>query len=468
MPGNKAVLGNAATRDIETLIHPYTNLDSFRASGPMLIERGEGIYVWDSEGNRYIEGLSGLWCTALGYSEPELIEAANKQLREIPFTHMFGGKSHERAAELAEKLKAISPHPTSKILFCGSGSEANDQQMKLVWYYNNARGRPKKKKFISRQRGYHGVTVASGSLTGLPGNHRDFDLPIAGIRHTDCPHYYRYAEPGQTEEEFSTRLAGNLEKMIIEENPETVAAFIAEPIMGAGGVIIPPQGYFQKIQAVLDKYEIYFIADEVICGFGRTGNMFGSQTFGMKPDSISVAKALSSAYVPIAAVTIGEDMYQAMLDESRKIGTFGHGFTYTAHPVAAAVAAKTLEIYEKRNIVGRVRSLAPKFESRVARLAEHPLVGHSRAKGLLGAMELVADKPSKSAFDAKAGISAAVVAAAQENGLIVRALAGDIVAFCPPLIIEEGEIDDMFNAVERALDKVESHVTKEGLRSSRN
>ena len=291
-------LSNAAVRDIETVIHPYTNLDSFRETGPMIIERGEGIYVFDNGGNKYIEGLSGLWCTSLGYNEQELIDAAMEQFRQIPFTHTFGGKSHERAAEAAERLKAIAPHAASKVLFCGSGSEANDQQVKLVWYYNNALGRPNKKKIISRQRGYHGVTVASGSLTGLPANHRDFDLPIAGMLHTDCPHYYRYAEPGETEDEFTTRLAKNLEDMIIREDPDTVAAFIAEPIMGAGGVVIPPAGYFEKIQAVLKKYDIYFIADEVICGFGRTGEMFGSQSFNMKPDSISVAKALSSAYFP--------------------------------------------------------------------------------------------------------------------------------------------------------------------------
>lgn len=459
-------LSNAAVRDIETVIHPYTNLDAFRTSGPMIIERGAGIHVWDADGRKYIEGMSGLWCTSLGYSEQELIDAAHEQLKQLPFTHVFGGKSHERAADLAEKIKAIAPHKASKVLFCGSGSEANDQQMKLVWYYNNALGRTKKKKFISRIRGYHGVTVASASLTGLPANHRDFDLPISGVMHTDCPHYYRYAEPGETEDEFTTRLAANLEKMILEEDPDTVAAFIAEPIMGAGGVVVPPEGYFQKIQAVLDKYDIYFIADEVICGFGRTGNMFGSQTFGMKPDSISVAKALSSAYVPIAAVTVGEDMYQAMIDESKKIGTFGHGFTYTAHPVAAAVAAKTLEIYEKRNIVGHVRSVAPRFEERVARLAEHPLVGHSRAKGLLGAMELVADKSTKRSFDVKAGIGATLQKMAEKHGLIVRAMANDIVAFCPPLIVKEADIDDIFDAAEKALDDTEVYVTKEGLRTA--
>jgi 4-aminobutyrate--pyruvate transaminase len=459
-------LSNAAVRDIETVIHPYTNLDAFRGTGPMILERGEGIHVWDADGRKYIEGLAGLWCTSLGYNEPELIEAANEQLRQLPFTHVFGGKSHERAAELAEKLKSIAPHKASKVLFCGSGSEANDQQVKLVWYYNNAKGNTKRKKIISRQRAYHGVTVASASLTGLLPNHRDFDLPLSFARHTDCPHYYRYAEPGESEDEFTTRLAANLEKVIVEEDPETVAAFIAEPIMGAGGVIIPPEGYFQKIQAVLDKYGIYFIADEVICGFARTGNMFGSQTFGIKPDTISVAKALSSAYVPIAAITVGEDMYQAMLDESKKIGSFGHGFTYTAHPVASAVAVKTLEIYEKRNIVGHVKSVAPRFEARLTRLGDHPLVGHARAKGLIGALELVADKASKRSFDPKAGVGVAVQKAAEKHGLIVRALGGDIVAFCPPLIVREADIDDIFDRAERALDEAEAMVAKKGLRSA--
>lgn len=458
-------LSNAAVRDIETVIHPYTNLDAFRTSGPMILERGEGIHVWDADGRKYIEGMAGLWCTSLGYSEQELIDTATEQMKQLPFTHIFGGKSHERAAEVAEKLKAIAPHKASKVLFCGSGSEANDQQVKLVWYYNNALGRPKKKKIISRIKGYHGVTVASASLTGLPNNHRDFDLPIAGVLHTDCPNYYRDAQPGETEDEFTTRMAANLEKMIIEEDPDTVAAFIAEPIMGAGGVIIPPEGYFPKIQAVLSKYDIYFIADEVICGFGRTGNMFGSQTFGIKPDSISVAKALSSAYVPIGAVTIGEDMYQAMIDESKKIGTFGHGFTYTAHPVAAAVAAKTLEIYEKRNIVGHVRSVAPRFEERMAKLGDHPLVGQARAKGLIGAIELVADKETKRNFDPKAAMGPTVQKACEKHGVILRAI-GDVVAFCPPLIVKEADIDDIFDAAEKALNDVEQVVVKDGLRNA--
>ncbi len=459
-----STLSNAAIRDIETVIHPYTNLDAFRKTGPLILDRGEGIRVWDTDGNEYIEGMAGLWCTALGYSEQELIDAAMEQMGQLPFTHVFSGKTHEKAAELAERLKAIAPHAASKVLFCGSGSEANDQQIKLVWYYNNARGKPQKKKIISRTRGYHGVTVASASLTGLPANHADFDLPLDGILHTDCPHYYRYAEPGETEDEFTTRLANNLDEMIQREDPDTIAAFIAEPIMGAGGVVIPPEDYFAKIHAVLDKYDIYVIADEVICGFGRTGNMFGSETFGMKPDSISVAKALSSAYVPIGAVTVGDDMYEAMLEQSKKIGTFGHGFTYTAHPLAAAVACKTLEIYEKRNIVDRVRGLSPTFEKRVAALADHPLVGNSRAKGLIGAVELVADKTTKRAFDASQGVGAAAMNNAQKHGLIVRAMGGDIVAFCPPLIIDDAQINEMFDKFEKGLDDTEAWVSQEGLR----
>lgn len=457
-------LSNAAKRDVETVVHPYTNLAAFRETGPLILDRGEGIHVWDTDGNQYIEGMAGLWCTSLGYSEQELIDACNAQMNQLPFTHVFSGKSHEKAAELAEQLKAIAPHDASKVLFCGSGSEANDQQIKLVWYYNNAKGRPNKKKIISRVRGYHGVTVASASLTGLAPNHADFDLPIAGMLHTDCPHHYRYAEDGESEDEFTTRLANNLDEMIQREDPDTVAAFIAEPIMGAGGVVIPPEGYFEKIQAVLNKYDIYFIADEVICGFGRTGNMFGSETFNIKPDTVSVAKALSSAYVPIGAITVGEDMYQAMLDQSKKLGTFGHGFTYTAHPVAAAVASKTLEIYEKRNIVGHVRDLAPTFEKRMNALNDHPLVGNARAKGLIGAVELVADKATKRAFDPSQGVGPAAMNAAQKHGLIVRAMGGDIVAMCPPLIISEEQINDMFDRFEKGLDDTEAHVQKEGLR----
>jgi len=448
-------LSNAETRDIETLIHPYTNLDTHRDTGPTIIERGKGIRVWDTSGKSYIEGMAGLWCTALGYGNEELIEAAREQLSTLSFTHIFGGKSHDPAIALAEKLKEVSPAPTSKVFFTCSGSEANDTQIKLAWYYNNARGLLEKKKIISRMRGYHGVTIASASLTGLPANHADFDLPIDRILHTGCPHHYRHSEPGENLDDFTTRMATELDDLIQKEDPDTVAAFIAEPVQGAGGVVVPPEGYFEKIQAVLDKYDILFIVDEVICGFGRTGNMFGSETYNIRPDTISVAKAITSAYAPLGAVTVSEDMYQAMLDESRKIGTFGHGFTYSGHPLCTAVGLKTLEIYERDNIVGHVRSVAPTFQKRLNAIGDHPLVGEVRGVGLLGGVELVSDKASGKPFDPKLGTGAKTVNLIQDEGLILRAI-GDTLAICPPLIISEDEVNELFDRLERGLDVMQA------------
>ena len=456
---------NARARDIETLIHPYTNLATFRETGPLILESAKGIFVYDGAGRPYIDGLSGLWCTALGYGNEELVEAATEQMRRLPFAHIFGGKSHDPAIALAEKLKEISPVPTSKVFFASSGSEANDSQIKLAWYYNNARGKPGKKTIISRKRAYHGVTLAAASLTGLPNNHRDFDLPFSWVRHLTSPLFYRDALPGESEDEFTTRLASELEEMIEREGPDTIAAFIAEPVMGAGGVIVPPEGYYAKIQAVMDKYDILYIADEVICGFGRTGAMFGSQTFGMKPDTITLAKALTSAYLPLAAITVPEDMYQAMLEASRQIGTFGHGFTYSGHPVSAAVALKAIEIYERENIAARVRGLAPMFLARLKALADHPLVGDARGIGLIGAIELVADKATKRPFQPQQSVGVMTGKFCEGEGLIARAL-GDTLALCPPLIITEAEINDMFDRMTRALDKAEHWVAKEQLRTT--
>ena len=457
------VLTNLAVRDVETHVHPYTNLATFRDTGPLVIERAKGIYVYDTEGKDYIEGMAGLWCTALGYGNEELVEVAAAQMRKLSFAHLFSGRSHDPAIELAEKLKEIAPVPVSKVFFCNSGSEANDTQMKLVWYMNNGLGRPKKKKIVSRQRAYHGVTIAAASLTGLPANHTDFDLPIAGVVHTSCPHHWRYAQEGESEEDFATRLAAELEELILREDPDTVAAFIAEPVMGAGGVIVPPATYFEKIAKVCDKYDLLMIADEVITGFGRLGRMFGSEALGYRPHAISVAKALSSAYLPIAGVMVPERMYEALLAESRKIGTFGHGFTYSGHPVAAAVALKTLEIYARERIVDKVAALAPQFRDALRRLGEHPLVGEARGLGLIGGIELVADKRTKRSFDPKLGVAARCVAAAQAEGLIVRDLAGDTVSLCPPLIISPQELGLLFERLARALDRTLAWAKSEHL-----
>lgn len=457
------MLSNLAARDVATVIHPYTNLDTLRSCGPLVIERGKGIWLYDTDGKAYIDSMAGLWCTALGYGNEELIEAANAQMRKLSFGHLFAFKSHDPAIELAEKLKEIAPLPVSKVFFCASGSEANDTQVKLVRYMNNALGRPKKKKFIARQKAYHGVTLASASLSGLPHNHLDFDLPLEGFLHTTCPHHYRVAQMGENEEDFATRLAADLDALIEREGPETVAAFIAEPVMGAGGVIVPPKTYFEKIAKVCARHDIYMISDEVICGFGRLGTPFGAQALGFKADGMSMAKALSSAYLPIAAVTVPEQMYAALVDESRKLGTFGHGFTYGGHPVAAAVALKTLEIYARDRVFEKTAAKAPHFQARLRKLGEHPLVGEARGMGLVGGIELVADQKSKRAFDPKRSVALRAVNFAQEEGVISRAIAGDTVSVCPPLTIVESEIDEMFDRLGRALDRTHDWARAEGL-----
>jgi 4-aminobutyrate--pyruvate transaminase len=459
-------LSNLATRDVETLVHPYINLASFRESGPLIIERGQGVFVYDTDGKPYIEGMAGLWCTALGYGNEELVEAAAAQMRKLSFAHLFTGKSHDPAIELAEKLKEIAPVPISKVFFCNSGSEANDTQVKLVWYLNNALGRPRKKKIISRVKAYHGVTIVAASLTGLPGNHRDFDLPLPGFLHASCPHAYRFAQPGESEEEFATRLAAELDALIVKEGPETVAAFIAEPVMGAGGVIVPPKTYFEKIAAVCNKHDVFMIDDEVICGFGRLGTMFGCQKLGFAPHAVSIAKAMSSAYLPIAGVMIPETMYQALLAESKKIGVFGHGFTYGGHPVSAAVALKAIEIYLRDRIVAKAAERGTQFQARLAALNGHPLVGEARGLGLIGGVELVADKAGKRGFAAAHAVGARAVAFGEAEGLIVRAVLGDVLTLCPPLIISAAEVDALFDRLTRALDRTLDWVTRERLADS--
>jgi 4-aminobutyrate--pyruvate transaminase len=444
---------SAAARDIAYSVHPYTNLKRHLETGPLVITRGEGVRVFDEAGNAYIEGLAGLWCTALGFSEERLVDAAMRGLRSLPFYHGFGGKAAEPAIDLAEALIRLSPVPMSKVLFANSGSEANDTAIKLIWYYNNAIGRAEKKKIICRTRAYHGVTIASASLTGLPANHRDFDLPIARILHTDCPHHYRIALPGESEDAFAQRLADNLEQLILREGPDTVAAFFAEPVMGAGGVIVPPATYFDRIQPVLSRHDVLLVADEVICGFGRTGNYWGSQTYRLRPDILTCAKALSSGYMPISAVLVSEPIWQAMVAESSKIGVFGHGYTYSGHPVAATVALEALRIYAERNIVDHVRRVAPVLQDGLRTYRDHPLIGEVRGIGLVAAAELVRDKDTKEPFAPTDGVGPYLARRAEANGLIIRSLVGDVIAFSPPLIIEAADIEEMLVRFGRALDE---------------
>jgi 4-aminobutyrate--pyruvate transaminase len=458
-------LTNLQTRDIEAVLHPYTALHKLKTTGTLVIERGEGVYVYDTHGKAYIEGMSGLWCAGLGFGDEELIDAATKQLKELPYYHIFGAKGIEPAIELAEKLKEIAPVPISKVFFTSSGSEANDTQVKLAWYLNNALGRPNKKKIISRQKAYHGVTIMSASLTGLPANHASFDLPVDRVLHTECPHYYRFGRDGESEADFLARIVQSLRDLIEREGPDTIAAMIAEPVMGAGGVIVPPEGYYPAIQAVLDEHDIFLIDDEVINGFGRTGNWWGAQTLGMTPKTISAAKQMTSAYAPLGAVMVPQDIYDAYVDETSKIGTFGHGFTYGGHPLGCALGVKAIEIYQKRDIIGHVRSLTPVFEKRMKSLGEHPLVGEARYCGLVGGVELVADKKTKRSFDPKRGVGAQMARYAEDYGAILRAM-GDTIGFCPPMIITEAELNELFDRAEKALDDTEAMVGKEQLRAA--
>ncbi len=444
-----------AEKDIRSNLHPYTNHILHEQTGPKTYVQGDGIYIWDEHGNKYIEGLAGLWCTSLGFSERRLIDAATKQMETLPYNHSFAGRTAPVVSELADKLISIAPRPMSKAYFVTSGSEAVDSAIKFTWYYNNALGRPEKKKIISREKGYHGVTIAATSLTAIPVIQNAFDAPLSQFKQTGTPHYYRFGEDGESEEDFATRRAQELENLIIAEGPETVAALIAEPTMGAGGVIPPPKTYFAKIQEVLRRHDILLIADEVINGFGRTGNPWGCDTYGIVPDMVTCAKQLSSAYFPIGATMISEEIYQVIAEASAKHGVFGTGFTYGGHPVGAAVALETLRIYEERDILGHVRKVMVPFQNRLKEINSHPLVGEARGVGLIGAVELVADKETKQPYDPEMKVALKVYQQCLENGLILRALpSGDTVGICPPLIITEQQIDDLFDALKNALNAV--------------
>ena len=441
-------------RDIAYTVHPYTNLRQHERQGPLLITRGEGIYVFDDDGKGYIEGLAGLWCTGLGYSERRLAEAARRQLERLPFSQSFSHRSSEPLIELAEKLIAIAPPPLAKAYFVNSGSEAIDAAIKLIWYYQNARGLPEKKKIIARQRGYHGITVAAGHLTGtLAYTASGFDLPMMDrFRHVTPPNLYRYGQPGETEAQFVERLARELEELIETEGAATIAAFFAEPVQGAGGVLVPSASYFERIQPILKRHDILFVADEVICGFGRTGNMWGCETFAIRPDLLTCAKQLSSAYLPIAALLMSDAFYQVLADQSEKLGTLGMGYTYGGHPVAAAVALETLRIYEEDGTVAHVREVAPQFLRRLKRLEQHPLVGEARGIGLIGGIEIVRNKATKEQYEPTLKANAQIVAKCQAHGLLLRPLPGDSIGICPPMIITSPEIDLLFDRLQAALD----------------
>ncbi|WP_407186928.1 aspartate aminotransferase family protein [Bradyrhizobium centrosematis] len=459
---HKQLSNSLAHADISATLHPYTDARAHERQGPVIIDRGKGIYVYDDAGKEYIEGLAGLWSVAVGFDERRLVEAASAQMAKLPYYHTFSHKAHEPSIRLAEKLVGMAPAPLSRVFFTSSGSEANDTMIKMVWYMNNALGRPQKKKFLARNRAYHGVTIASGSLTGLPNNHTDFDLPVIPVRHLTCPHYYRFAQPDETETDFAARLVAEAEAAILQEGPETVAAFIGEPLMAAGGVMPPPAGYWKGIEALCRKYDILLVADEVICGFGRLGAAFGCELYDFTPDIIIVSKQLTSSYMPLAAVVFSETIYNAIADNTAKIGTFGHGFTASGHPVATAVALENLTIIEERDLVGNAARMGRILQARLGELAAHPLVGEVRGAGLIAGIELVSEKQTRRPFAAAGKVGAAAFAAAQRHGLIVRAI-GDTIALCPPLIINEDQVHELVARLSDALDDTAQWRSAENL-----
>jgi 4-aminobutyrate--pyruvate transaminase len=440
-----------AARDAAVLLHPYTNAIENEAEGAFVVTRGEGVYVYDEDGRKYLDAMAGLWCASLGFSNERLAQAASDQIRKLAFYQSFFRRSHPAQIELAERLLAIAPKPMTRVFFANSGSEAADSAIKIAWFYNIARGKPDKRKIVGRRRGYHGVTAAAASLSGMAHNHDGFGLPLPGFLHTDTPHYARLAEPGESEEAYSSRLAANLDSLIRAEGPDTVAAFFAEPVMGVGGVLLPPKTYFAKIERVLRAHDVLFVADEVITGFGRTGSMWACETFGLTPDLVTCAKALSAAAAPIAAVMMSEKVYRTVADKTGELGTFGHGFTYSGHPVSAAVALETLKIYEEMDLVGRVREIGPYLQAKLAAFRGQEMVGEVAGVGMLGVIELVRDSKTGAPFDPALKVGPHLAERALAHGLVVRAM-GDRIGFAPPLIIGRAELDELFDKFAAALE----------------
>ncbi|WP_081889398.1 aminotransferase [Caballeronia sordidicola] len=450
--------------DRQFFFHPFTALSDHERNGPLVMVGGEGVWLEDNRGKRYIDSMAGLWCVNVGYGRREIADAMHAQAMKLAYYHTFASMSTDAPILLAQKLIEMSPVPMSKVFFGNSGSDANDTQVKLVWYYNNARGLPLKKKIIARSRGYHGVTVVTAGMTGLPGLHNGFDLPLSFIKHTTAPHRLWEAEPGQSDAEFVTKLANDLEQLILAEGPETVGAMIMEPVMGAGGVIVPPEGYYPAIQKVLDKYDILLIADEVICGFGRLGTMFGTEAMGMKPDLITVAKGVTSAYVPLSASLVSEKVWRTIVSGSDKLGVFGHGFTYSGHPIAAAAALANLKIIENDKLVAQAGARGEVMHKHLrAAFGDHPAVGDVRGFGLIGAVEFVAARNPAKRFDPALKVGLRVAKAALKNGLITRGLPdGDSIAFSPPFVISEDEIGEMVKRARLAVDQVFGELKAEG------
>jgi L-2,4-diaminobutyrate transaminase len=456
-------LSRIAALDRASTLHPFTQLKDFatgKLGDPVVVETGKGIRITDATGKTLIDGFAGLYCVNIGYGRTEVADAIARQAHRLAYYHSYAAHTTDELAILSDRLVRMAPGKMSKVFYGTSGSDANETQAKLVWYYNNLRGQPKKKKIISRERGYHGCSVVSGSMTGMNFYHAHMDLPFPGVLHTGVPHYYWGAERGETEAEFAKRRASELEALIVEEGPETVAAFIAEPVLGTGGLIPPPEGYWPAVQSVLKKYDVLLIADEVICGFGRIGTPFGSHLYGMEPDLVTVAKGLTSAYFPLSGAIVSEKVYRVMEDGADRVGAFSHGYTYSGHPIGAAAANAVLDIVEREDLAGKARDTGAYLQSRLkTTFAQLPIVGEVRGVGMLAAIEFVADREKKSRFDAGLKVGPRVAKAARDHGLIARAMPhGDILGFAPPLITTRAEVDEIVSMAEKAVRQVMDEI----------
>jgi 4-aminobutyrate---pyruvate transaminase len=436
-------------------VHGQTNLRLHQQQGPaVMVTEGHGVYIKTDDGHELIDGFSGLGCTSLGYHNDRLAEAAKRQMDTLPFAPTFYGRSHPKVAELAARLVNMAAVPMDRVMFQCSGSEANDAMIKFLWYRNIARGQPQRRKLISRWKGYYGNTVATVSLSGQPHMHANFGLPMDDFLKLSTPNYYHFHIDGESEEEFSARMAQEFESKVLEAGPDTIAAFFAEPMQSGGGAILPPRGYWEAMQAVIRKYDIHFHVDEVVCGFGRTGHWWGAQAFDLKPDSTSCAKALTAAFFPMSALMFKDDFYQDMMRNSDEVGVLGHGYTYSGHPVGAAIALEALDIYQEMDLIGHVRKVSRPFLEGCRGLMDHPLVGDARGIGLFCGIELVRDKRTREQFDPAQKVGQRVQDAAHANGLYLRSIPPDRISFMPPLIIDESEIAEALKRLRRALDSV--------------
>lgn len=451
--------------DRASVLHPFTNLKDF-ANGKAsvtVVDTAKGTHIWDAEGRRYIDGFAGLYCVNVGYGREEVAEAMGRQAAKLAYYHSYAGHTTDQMATLSARIVKMAPGNMSKVFYGLSGSDANETQAKLVWYYNNLRGLPHKKKIIARERGYHGCTVFAGSMTGLHFYHDHMDLPVPGILRTGVPHHYWGANEGETEDEFSSRRARELEELILREEPDTVGAFIAEPVLGTGGLTPPPVGYWSKVQEVLRRYDVLLIMDEVICGFGRTGAAFGSHLYDIEPDLITIAKGLTSAYAPLSGAIVSEKVYKVMETGSDKLGAFSHGYTYSGHPVSVAAANAVLDIVERENLVENAKTTGAYLQQRLHETFDDlPIVGEVRGVGLMAAVEFVADRTTKMRFDSSLKVGARMSQAARDRGLIIRAMPhGDMLGFAPPLTMTPEQVDEMVSIAKTAVHEVLDALVQE-------